>query len=37
MALLWKVLRMDDVGDKLFNGMNNMHVNSLICARVKRR
>ena len=33
--VLWKVLRMYDVGGKLFNGIRSVYVNSLDCARVK--
>ena len=35
MEVLWQVLRMYDVGDKLLNGIKSMYVNSLACVRVK--
>ena len=35
METLWEVLRMYDVGGKLFNGIKSMYVDSLACVRVK--
>ena len=32
---LWQVLRIDDVGGKLLNGVKIVYVNSLTCVRVK--
>ena len=32
---LWQVLRMYDMGGKLFNGIESMYVNSEACVRVK--
>ena len=32
---LWQVLRMYDVGGKLFNGIKSKYINSLACVRVK--
>ena len=32
---LWQVLRMYDVGSKLFNGIKSIYINCLPCARVK--
>ena len=32
----WKVLRIYDVGGKLFNGIKSIYVNSLVRVRVKR-
>ena len=34
-GLIWKVLRMYDVGGKILNRIKSMHVNSLACVRVK--
>ena len=33
---LWQVLRMYDVGGKLFSGIKSMYVGNLACIRVKR-
>ena len=35
MEALWQVMRMYDVGGKLFNDIKSMYVNSLSCFRVK--
>ena len=32
---LWQLLKIYDVGDKLFNGIKSMYDNSLVCVRVK--
>ena len=32
---LWQILRMYDVGGKLFNGIKSVNVNILNCVRVK--
>ena len=33
---LWQVLRMYDLGSKLFNGIKFIHVNSLACVSKRR-
>ena len=33
--VLWQVLRMHYVGDKLLNGIKSMYVNILACVRIK--
>ena len=33
--VLWKVLRMCDVGGKLLNSIKSVYVNSLACVRAK--
>ena len=32
---LWQVLKMNDMGAKLLNGIKSIHLNSLACVRVK--
>ena len=32
---IWQVLKIYDVGGKLFDGIKGMYVNSLACVRVK--
>ena len=31
----WQVLRIYDVGSRMFNGIKNMYFNSLACVRVR--